>query len=929
MKHPLQSAAAVLIAVAGSASAGTLTGPTPFIDELTSGIDPAKFYTHVIDFGSGASARPVVNGITFNTVTDAGLTQIGRYGVDNNQPNNGAQNTGTSVTSGTGLDFMLRDLKWNQNNPGTLQLTGLEPGAMYDFRLYQRQWSSNTRTHNITFDDGSGAPSVVNFNPDADPATAQYFSYTYMAPASGVVDVSWVGDNVPPNTTFHLYGATNELVADGTWLHARAASDNHFAIYLGAADGSNLRLVGRDRFGDWRDSELYAMLYQPGDHIYLMSWDNPGAIMDPQMVIGEFETPGGGMLVTNGTDWEVVEGPSGANPGNTLDEASLPAIGDVETLIAGATWAAPGAVAPNTTGPWGTNGEFSPQWSGAGSAAEFIWGDTFDNVSLSNTNETYYLFRTLAPVLTGIAFSLDETSFSSGVGMGDLVGTFAFVSSDPDDVVTYALVAGDGDADNGKFQIVDDRLEGGNFDFSGEDDGEQYSIRVEATGTETGAFQMTFMLTLLADSEPDMLPDSWELAFAENLDTLDGRNGADFDMDDLTDLEEFQMNPNAIQAPNGLDPTNPDSDDDMSNDGAEIAANTIPTDPDTDDDDLKDGIDPNPLNKDTDGDGWRDGLEVLLFSDPEDANSVPEFDPGVTVSPPIKDDCSSGITDMVEYTHKISGGTAATVNGVAFDLMTDQLEPAGMVWTASGGKNIIANNNGDWNPAAGGVTGQDMRSLMAGFTYSGGGAEPGSTQNFTLSGLTAGNTYDLRLYIRVWDTEGSGRPIDLSFTNGADVVVASPDGGAPEDRPSLVLMDGNDHQAYFVNFRYTAQGSEVQIDANVPATAPPGSGSFHMYALTNEVAVAGSPLQPRILDIVYEPDHPEGARATITAILTPGIEHFLEVSTTLTPFDAPGGWSEVSDGIFATAGVPTVVVDTIGVQGSPDILFYRFAVPEE
>ena len=91
----------------------------------------------------------------------------------------------------------------------------------------------------------------------------------------------------------------------------------------------------------------------------------------------------------------------------------------------------------------------------------------------------------------------------------------------------------------------------------------------------------------------------------------------------------------------------------------------------------------------------------------------------------------------------------------------------------------------------------------------------------------------------------------------------------------------------------------------------------------------GPTLGPRILDIVYEPDHPEGPRATITAMLTPGIEHLLEGSTTLTPFNTPGGWAELSDGITATAGQPVVVVDTIGVQGSADILYYRFAVPAE
>ncbi len=49
------------------------------------------------------------------------------------------------------------------------------------------------------------------------------------------------------------------------------------------------------------------------------------------------------------------------------------------------------ASAPNNTAPWGTN----PGIVGAfgGSAAQFIWSDSFNNVSESNTRETYVIFR--------------------------------------------------------------------------------------------------------------------------------------------------------------------------------------------------------------------------------------------------------------------------------------------------------------------------------------------------------------------------------------------------------------------------------------------------------------------------------------------------------------------------------------------------------
>ena len=202
----------------------------------------------------------------------------------------------------------------------------------------------------------------------------------------------------------------------------------------------------------------------------------------------------------------------------------------------------------------------------------------------------------------------------------------------------------------------------------------------------------------------------------------------------------------------------------------------------------------------------------------------------ITLSGPLTDDASTQISTANSYTHAISGGSAATVNGVAFSTFTSTVTPANFSW-ASPTKAEIGNNLGDWVPANGGVTGAGLISLLSGFTYSPQGAQAGSSQTFTLAGLTIGATYDARLYIRVWDTEASGRPIDFTMTNGAEVDVFS----GPEDRPGTVLGTGNQHQAYYVNYRYTAQGTNLLINTAVPAGAVLDSGSFHLYALSNQV----------------------------------------------------------------------------------------------
>jgi hypothetical protein len=203
----------------------------------------------------------------------------------------------------------------------------------------------------------------------------------------------------------------------------------------------------------------------------------------------------------------------------------------------------------------------------------------------------------------------------------------------------------------------------------------------------------------------------------------------------------------------------------------------------------------------------------------------------VSLSSPLTTDASTGISTSNTYTHAISGGSAATVNSVNFAALSPGVIPAGFNWTSTGSQDQVVNNNGDWVPANGGVTGAGLTSLLGSFTYSGTGPAPPSSQTFTLSGLVIGTTYDARLYVRVWDTEASGRPIAFTMTNGAEIDTFA----GPEDRPGDVLGTGNQHQAYYVNYRYTALATNLVINTAVPAGAAVDSGSFHMYALTNQV----------------------------------------------------------------------------------------------
>lgn len=166
------------------------------------------------------------------------------------------------------------------------------------------------------------------------------------------------------------------------------------------------------------------------------------------------------------------------------------------------------------------------------------------------------------------------------------------------------------------------------------------------------------------------------------------------------------------------------------------------------------GLDP--TNPDSDSDTLKDGAEIVGAGArgatyPTDADSD---DDALTDG----QESSSGIDGTKTHTHAISGGGAAAIN------------------------------NGDWVPSLGGVTGPGLLDLFGGFTYSGTGADSGASQTFTLSGLTPGQGYLLRLYVRLRDTEGSGRATDLSFTNGTQTDYVP----LLEDRPAIMLGDPAD-----------------------------------------------------------------------------------------------------------------------------------------
>ncbi|MCK6522906.1 lamin tail domain-containing protein [Myxococcota bacterium] len=187
-------------------------------------------------------------------------------------------------------------------------------------------------------------------------------------------------------------GAAQEDVSATAWVTA----DNFYGLYLGRADGSDLRLVAEDPDGDWTTVEDVPLDVTPEDHLYLVAWESPADYGGPQMTIAEVELPDG-VVGTSIDHFEWVLGPSGDAPGSAPADPP-PSVADLTALIEDAEdsagWAAPAVEADRASDPWG--------WANSGWFSDdtrYIWVDTFGDTSVTNVESTYALFRTQSPLL--------------------------------------------------------------------------------------------------------------------------------------------------------------------------------------------------------------------------------------------------------------------------------------------------------------------------------------------------------------------------------------------------------------------------------------------------------------------------------------------------------------------------------------------------
>lgn len=200
---------------AALAGLGTVT-LVPLSDDASTGISPAKSYTHLLDFGNQALAS--INHVTFTKVNTA-AGSVGGYGwsgfptaLFNNEH---SWTNNIPPATGAGLRALLYDMVYSGNNY-TIQLSGLTPGAAYEFCLYLRAWDNPPTTieRRARFDfltDVSAAPvASTTFDMNHNDPTAMVVRYIA---ATSVLTLKTYCAATTSNPYPGFYGLTNEELA--------------------------------------------------------------------------------------------------------------------------------------------------------------------------------------------------------------------------------------------------------------------------------------------------------------------------------------------------------------------------------------------------------------------------------------------------------------------------------------------------------------------------------------------------------------------------------------------------------------------------------------------------------------------------------------------------------------------------------------------
>ena len=955
----LFSVTTTLVFSLSSIFAGEISFSGDLTDDESSGISSFKVYTHTISGGAAAT----INGVEFDLLDGNQTPSEFDWEVSSVknqlQNNNGGWDPFGGGVEGPGLQSLLGSFTFNNDgNPGsnqTFTLTGLTPGQEYEARIYCRKWSDGSeRTQEVTFTAGDQSSDSILFaedRPEEDPIgvsfreSAYYISYTYTADAAASLSIRFDVTGAPNTGSFHMYGLSNEVLGDPFFMvssetdefvyeveengviskligsYDGETEETEFTLVEGDGDDDNslFRIVddelraGRFDFGSAEDGTLYYVRIKGRG----LESEEVGETALVFTLIGEQE-PTPFTFVGPLTD----DDSSGISPENDYTHAIS---GGAAENVNGVEFEALNVNVTPDNFSWdvssiknqidNNNGAWDVGASGVTGQGllDLLGSFTFNNDGAVGSNQTF----TLSGLESGGVYEIrlymrkwaNDTQrqqlveFTSGETTDSITFSEDHPELEPIEMqfrdeafyMAYAYTAGANGELSITFNVVDDGIQGAPGSFH------MYGLTNQ-------------ILQPSDDDDNDGLPDVWEEKYG-----VDDPEG-DEDNDGLSNADEYEYKTRPDKA---------DTDEDGLNDAKEInITETNPLKADTDKDGLNDGVETNtgvfvsvndtgsdPNNADTDGDNFSDGYEINSNSNPNDAEDLPQLPSGFSIAL-LTDDESSGISPENEYTHTISGGGVETVNGVDFELLDANSTPENFNWEVSSVKNQLDNNNGGWDLGASGVTGQGLLDLLGSFTFNNDG-NAGSNQTFTLTGLTPGETYENRLYMRKWSND-TARTQEITFTAGdqeSNSIIFS------EDHPELPPFSFSSREVgWYLGYTYTADDSgTLTIRCDVLAT-PEGvqgaPGSYHMHGMTNQVSSA--PVELQITEIIYDSELPQ---IEITFNSRPGAIYAVDFSTNLKDVDSDGGWAELDDGVFSE-GKQTTFVDDF-VVGSERTVFYR------
>ncbi len=321
------------------------------------------------------------------------------------------------------------------------------------------------------------------------------------------------------------------------------------------------------------------------------------------------------------------------------------------------------------------------------------------------------------------------------------------------------------------------------------------------------------------DSDHDLLPDQWEIDFFMDLDeTASG----DPDMDNLSNLQEFN---------NGTDPTKADTDGDGLNDDVEVTLGTNPNSEDTDMDGLKDGeevntylTDPrapdtdldflpdgaevmagtNPRVLDSDGDGFSDPVELMAASSPNDAASTPPA--GTYAANFTGGDIGDGLDLDGDFLFAVNVGTNGAPGLIRdADFTTDSV-PGVSITT----QYEIPN----WNVVNFGDSPNDnaLELALASIRWSDGrDAVLPEDVPLSLSGLTPGTTYKLQLLFGEGCCPNRGFDVSVNGTQISD-----------DFRPGVIQNNPRARTGAVIIHEFTATTTTLDIVLDSLSLADPG-----------------------------------------------------------------------------------------------------------